>query len=554
MACAQVLAQIPVVRGKSTTQSGMLYYDHQTATDAKSRTYIYTLCPDSAGCIRLDFNLVECTLTDNLMSRDFITVYDGASTEAPVLSTLGNLHGSRVVQSQQGCLTVEFKRDAQSRLSIWTALWQAQSKAACIAPQEKGTCADVQDICGPSYHENFPYYGVEAPQALETVPGTCVERQHNSTWYRFMAQQDGQLSFDIQPDNGLDDYDWVLLRGNPKDPSACPDLAQVERKLACNFSVGRGPRASTGMGDLGESASAGAADCPYSRSIAARKGDVFFLLIDDFSMHSSGFDITFNEVVMPCINPAKDLLHIDHLPRQLPPKVDARTTFSQYTRVLRIDLGEKANARLANAPLPSKLFANTETASTKSIGELAVLPRYSGIAQVLIQGLKTSSLQAYSAEDFTTPIHYGDLLNLMARQDSNTAHQPANSWWSPPVAAFDKFSQVVELIVDERIDRNTAMAKQQIRYLRLLWTDRDGLSPDYNVAVFRYEEVRDLLDRVACSNPHNDVQYVSLRDVLESQQYQGLVVGRAGKSIKTLEQGRFESDRQIELECYHWSR
>ncbi len=549
----QLGAQLPVIDGSSATRAGMLYYDHETATDQRDRIYIYTICPDSAGCISLDFNLVEC-LQPGEEQDDFITVYDGASIGAPLLGTLGKRSGSRILQGQQACITVVFKRDVLSRNSIWTALWQTKSKATCISPQKQGPCADVHDICGPSYHENFLYYGVAAPQALETVPGSCVERPHNATWYRFMAQKDGLLSFDILPDNGLDDFDWVLLQGNPKDPSACPDLMGTERKLACNYAIGCGPQGATGMGERGDAHSAAASDSPYSLGVPARKGDVFFLLIDDFSQHSSGFHIRFNDVVMACDNPHKDLLKIDHQVSLGRAPVDPRRAFTQYTRILRIDLGEKANASLAKATLPSDLFAHQTQASGKSLGVLDQLPRCQGIAQLLLQGLKHGALPAFAAHDFQTPLHYGDLLEVVARQARDTSIAHSMSWWNPSEAALERYTQVVEIIVDERFDKTLGTASQQIRYLRLLWTDRDSQAPDYNVAVFKYEDVRPLLDKVYCQSRHNDVPTISLRDALEGRQYESLMVARTGKGMKNLGQARFEGERQLELENFVWPR
>jgi hypothetical protein len=548
-----VAAQLPVIEGGSATASGMLYYDHSTASDKRDRLYRYTVCPDSAGCILLDFNLVECMVQLGDSARDFIRVLDGAGPTAPLLGTLGKRSGSMVLQGQQSCLTVEFTRDAWSRHSLWTAYWRAKTKRECISPKGDANCGDVHDICGPRYHENFPHYGVNGPQALESVAGTCVDRQHNSSWYRFMAQRDGQLTFDILPDNGLDDFDWVLLRGDAQDPSACPDMAMVERKLACNFAAGRGPRGATGMGVRGEVAAAGAGDCPYSQSIEARKGDVFFLLIDDYSQHSAGFDIQFNDVVMACDNPHKDLLHIDHSERDLPPRVDPRTAFTQYTRILRIDLSAKANDALAAAVLPTDLFVE-HPKHAKAIGQRLELSDYKGICQALIQGLKTSTIPAYAAHDFVSPVHYGDLLDMVARANGDSARTASRSWWTPAPSAFDNFCQVVELIVDERFDKTTGIARQDIRYIRLLWSDPDLKAPDYNVMVFRYEDVRNLLDKVVCSNHHNDVNSLSLRDVLEGRTYEGVMVGRAGKNIASKSQAQIEGNQHLELQDFLWEK
>jgi Gliding motility associated protein GldN len=554
LVAASALGQLPVVRGYSATQSGMLYYDYSVATDLRDRLYTYTICPDSAGCIALDFNLVDHPAqAGDSVGEVFVKVYAGSNTQAAPIAEIDARGMQNLLQIASPCITLSFTRSQAASKSIWTAMWRAQPARACIAPDRQGPCADVHDICGPTYHENFPCYGVNAPQALETVPGSCVDRPHNATWYRFMAQRDGLLSFDIVPDNGFDDFDWVLLRGNAKDPSACPDLAMADRKLACNYAVGRGPHGTTGMGVWGEACSAGAGDSPYSQQVQARKGDIFFLLIDDFSKHSSGFDLQFNDVVYTCDNPQKDLLRIGHVEHAVAP-IDPRRAFSQYTRVLRIDLGEKANGSLDQAPLPIDLFSLPLQGLAKPLAGRDAMAQVHGIANVLIQGLKTSALAAYAAHDFQTPVHYGDLLSLVAREGADSGAATQGSWWNPGETAFDRFGQAVELIVDEVFDKNSGRSRQEIRYIRLLWAAGDGLAPDYSVAVFKYEDVRDLLDRVPCANVHNDVSGMSLRDALEGRQYEAVTVSRSGKGVKNASQAKLEATRPLELESYHWQK
>lgn len=543
---------LPLFKGKSRARSGMVYYDHQFAEDKRPRTYQYTLCPDSSECITLDLNVVgtgQTSANANPAPQDFIRIHEGEDGTGPLIATAGGQVGSKFLQSKSGCITIIFTRDQLALASTWTAQWQGKPKAACIDPLAQGPCAEVQDICGPEYRENFHWYSpASRPTAMIETPGTCVEKPRHSAWYRFMAEKDGPIAFSIFPDNGMDDFDWLLLKGDAQNPANCPDLKQIEQRLACNFAQGRGPKGSTGMGDWGESTSADASQCPYSTSITAKKGDVFFLLIDDYSRYSQGFRIQFNDVVMACENPKKDLLPVDQKPILKAPAIDPRRTFNQFTRVLRIDLDEKANYSLAHVAVPESLFKVEKSAASQSA--TATLNPGTGLPALLLHGLKTARLEAVSPSNLAMPIHYGDLLEFARRQAADTT-QPSAGWWTPGPDLLSRFDNVVELIVDETMDPS-GKTRQHIRYIRLLWTDRDGLSPDFAVALFEFNALRPFLDQVAIPNRHNEANSLTVMDFLEAQMFQHVTVTRSARQLRNPQESRFLGDRQVELDNYHW--
>ena len=536
-------AQIPTIKGYSETKSGMLYYDFKATDDQKERLYRYTICPDSSGCISLDFNWI-----DSEEGIDFIKVFGGKTNQAPLVTTLGGKSKSLFVQSASTCLTIEFTRDKKALKSIWTATWNGRTTSECIKPLEDNPCADVHDICGPSYHENFHYYGKNKANSIESLQTACLSQPHNPSWYRFVVQKAGKLSFTITPDNGFDDFDWILLREPKKKTQDCPENGPNTVKLACNYAIGRGPGGATGMGEWGDALSSGSSENPFCTAIDAQQGEVFFLLVDDFSKHSSGFTIRFNDLVMACENPKKDLLQIDWKKGLGKAPIDPRKTFSQFTKVVRIDLSEKVNLPISLNQLPTSIF---DGKGEKVIKGKMQLDQQTGIVSALLTGLKTTRLKAYQPNDFVTPLHYGDLLLLAERQmETDSASQ--RSWWNPSSATMGNFEQVVELIVDEIFDKNTGRKRQKIRYIRLLWTDRDDIAPDFYAAVFKYEEVWELLDQIPVENRHTDVQSLSIRDFLEGQRYRGTLVSRSHKQINNLQQAKFSGDQQIELENYIW--
>lgn len=555
--------QIPVVNGKSTTRSGMIYYDANLAEDKRDRIYCYTVCPDSAGCIYLDFNLIRSSQTassqvegpsdgDQGKGVDFVRLYDGASPTAPLIGSFGTTLGTQFIQSSAGCITLEFTRDAAGLDAIWTVMWRSKATTECIRPFEANPCANVQDICGPAFHENFHYFGQQS-HSPSPPRSACVDQPHNATWYKFAIAQAGKLQFEIIPDNGLDDFDWVLIKADTKTPGECPKLPDAKARLACNSAAGRGHAGATGMDGRGQAFQVGSAGSPYCQPVSVEKGDLFYLFIDDYSQHSSGFSIRFNDVVMQCSNPHKDFLRIAHDQHPGPASVDPRKSFSKYTRVLRIDLAEKANLPLAQSLLPAHLYDLTRGTESKLLDADPSFSHDRGMVAALVNGLKLGRIRAYAAHDFQSPVHYGDLLELPMRnrQDSSATWR---NWWNPGKEDMDSYMQVMELIVDEVFDKISGIKRQRIRFIRLLWTDRDGKAPDYNVAVFNYEEVRNLLDQIPLDNRHNDAQQLTAKDFLETQLYQAVMVERSAKSLTSLQQSKFTGDQQVELESFIWER
>jgi hypothetical protein len=530
----------PLVQGRGKTPSGMLYYDAAAAEDRQPRTYRYTICPDSAACISLDFNLVR-----SVAQVDFITVYEGVGVEGPPIGTLGGKSGSILLYGRQSCLTFEFKRVGPALESTWTALWHSQSETNCHNPKRSGKGVEgIRDICGPEFHEQFHHFGTGGMQFSEHA-GACITRPHNTAWYRFIAAKDGWLQFTIAPDNGFDDYDWVLWQQRKGQQFDLARLDSTSMRLACNYAGGRGAGGTTGMTAQGRSSSGDATGSPYCSRVMAHKGDVFYLLIDDYSRHSTGFRLNFNDVVVQCGNPQPDVLDMGRV-SDLPVARTENRDFMRYRRVLRLDLQTKANQPIARCPLEADAF---KTLSRPDKAAVFQPERQSGICVALLCALRGGFVPAYRPDQPDQPLHFGDLLELAYR------HQPASpegDYWRPDWAVLAPFLHYIELLVDERMDRNTGRQTQVIRYVRLLWADGDGQLPDFNAAIFRYPDLVPLLENVLVPDPHNDAGTMSLHDYLEARLYEAVTVERSNGSPRSLSGAKFADDRQLELENYLW--
>ena len=548
-------AQSELIRGRSTTASGMLFYDIEDAADQRTRTYLHTICPEKATCITLDFNLVFAK--DEV---DFIRVFDGNSTDDPLIAELGGESGSMLIQGNSGCITVEFSRDARGLHSTWTALWRSQEKGECIQPGESSECPEVQEICGPVYREQFHYFGAKDGN-YPNSEAACLEKVHNSSWYKFMIAHDGELQFTIQPGNGFDDYDWGLWKADPDRKIPCPVRDSLELRMACNYAAGRGGQGTTGMSENGDKHMVDAGGNPFSRPITVKKGEIYFLLIDDYSEHSSGFELSFNDVVLQCENPGKDFLRLAYTPPKSRPRIHPRDLFSSQTKIISLSLDEKANLPLLESPIPPKLFQHFAPEGSKDL--YADLSSGVGLIQILLEALKKGRIPAYAAHDFRTPLHYGDLLQMAYRssgeepesEPGDSIFGPQNhSWWHADPDLFMNLEMVVEFIVEDIFDKRKGQRNRLIRYVRILWVDDEAEAPDFNVLVFRYEDVAPLLELIPVVNRHNDAPGINIRGFLENQQYQGRIIHNGSKVPASGETQKYVPAGNYQLGDYNWSK
>lgn len=534
-------AQVKVVRGSSDAQSGMLYYDISKATDQQEKRFLYTICPDQARCMQLDFSLIQSAIEE-----DFIRVYAGEGTESEPIQAFGGKTHDRLFQYNGSCLTVEFLRDSRGLNTTWSMLWKSEEEGECIRAGEKDVdCPYVTEICGPIYRETFQYFN-QAQLSSQAVNGSCLDQPKRSSWYKFQAQQAGLLKFSIVPANGLDDYDWVLWRADTSWTNPCPDSLDLSQKIACNYAAGLGSVGSTGMSISGTSRETTASGNPFARPIEAQKGDIFFLLINDFSKKSQGFSIRFNEVVLNCDNPVRAFVPINHKIVTGKPVVPTRNQFSRYTRILRINLNEKANQPIGNCNAGEVDWARLPSSSAKHLEPGVRMPG-TGIHCSILNGLKLGRFQGYACEDMATPVHYGDILDFVESRGVSTN-------WDMSVDAMSNFGNYIELIVDEIFDRTSARKRQQIRMVRLIWSAPETNLPDYNVAVFQWEDLVDLFDQVWVSNPHNDVNNLSLKDFIKGQMYSSINIHQRHQNNRTSEEAAHGEQKTLEFEAYHWDR
>lgn len=116
------------------------------------------------------------------------------------------------------------------------------------------------------------------------------ETEHNTVWYKFIAPVTGALTFNILPVAVSDDYDFILFRYNEKDFASKLASQAIKPLRTCISRNDKKLNSTTGL--------SGNESCPkyihsgpgasYVKYVRVKKGDVFYLLLDNVKNHGDG--------------------------------------------------------------------------------------------------------------------------------------------------------------------------------------------------------------------------------------------------------------------------
>ena len=116
--------------------------------------------------------------------------------------------------------------------------------------------------------------------------------EHHTVWYKFTAEQSCEMSFTIAPDNPRDDYDFILFRAAA--PHICQSIRKGELKpVRSNISR----PTESGKTGLDKEATSyyvheGKGNA-WSKSIYVKKGEVFYLVLDNVYKEGGGHRLSF---------------------------------------------------------------------------------------------------------------------------------------------------------------------------------------------------------------------------------------------------------------------
>lgn len=119
-----------------------------------------------------------------------------------------------------------------------------------------------------------------------------IQREHNTVWYKFTIPYDCIFTFDLIPIRKDDDFDFLLFLYDG--PNFCQDIADG-KKIPIRTNISRKNIEVQGQTGLRESAveeyvPSGPGDS-YSRALKARKGQTYYLLVDNPFRENEGHTI-----------------------------------------------------------------------------------------------------------------------------------------------------------------------------------------------------------------------------------------------------------------------
>jgi hypothetical protein len=110
---------------------------------ANNENYVMTFCSNVPGeCVRVSFSAFD--LEDGF---DFLTVYNGSNTSAPVLGTYTGTTIPGILTSTTGCLTFEFTSDFSQRGPGYEAVLSCVPCPGSACPSCNGGAPPANDAC-----------------------------------------------------------------------------------------------------------------------------------------------------------------------------------------------------------------------------------------------------------------------------------------------------------------------------------------------------------------------------------------------------------------------
>ncbi len=143
------------------------------------------------------------------------------------------------------------------------------------------TCEQAYDI------SRFQIFGpTTAPETKgETTADFSLEK--HPTWYKFTVQKNGVLLFDIIPLNSKDNYDFMLFKD---EEGFCEKYKEGKLKpIRSNFNPPVNKKGITGLSYKGK-------ESDFDKSLMVKKGEVFYLALNNMYKGGKGHTVYFKEL------------------------------------------------------------------------------------------------------------------------------------------------------------------------------------------------------------------------------------------------------------------
>lgn len=237
-----------------------------------------TFCSNAGNCLQVAFSSFNTEL-----NYDLLYIYNGSSTASPLIGTYTGTNSPGTIIASSGCLTFRFTSDGGTVRAGWAATISCVTCGTTVPGSPQNCGGGATTICSnASFGGNSSGAGSVGDLSLNNQ-GCLAEAEHQSSWYFFSASASGNIQLSIAPSNTSDDYDFAIW--GPMGTVSCPPSGTP---LRCSYADGTGATGlSTGAGDNSE----GASGNNWVESINATAGQVFILMIDNYTASSSPFTV-----------------------------------------------------------------------------------------------------------------------------------------------------------------------------------------------------------------------------------------------------------------------
>lgn len=129
----------------------------------------------------------------------------------------------------------------------------------------------------------------DGDEELDDDNSGCLSSEHQSSWYYLNVQTGGNLTFTIDPQDNRDDYDFAVW--GPFTPAnAGANCPPVNSPIRCNYSRFT---SNTGLSTTAANTSEGQNGDRYSKHISATAGQIYILLVDNYSNSGDPYSLSF---------------------------------------------------------------------------------------------------------------------------------------------------------------------------------------------------------------------------------------------------------------------
>ncbi len=271
----------------------------------------FTICPDNAGCIAMDFSLFITENPSNNSSGDLLIIYDGPDNSYPIIGSFsGSLVDSdnafgQVFAGGNGCMTLEFVANGTIEVAGWEATWVALS-GGCPSYSTLEPPVDCETailICGEevlNYNSNGP--GIEE-LISQNIQGCIFAGETQSAWFIInineSAPSDVPLEFTIEPKPGGIDYDFAIY-------GPIENCSELAPPIRCSYAEeSAAGTLLTGLNSTEQDVSEtplfnemGGPANGFVKSILTKPGETYYLMVNNYSTNNVGFDLTWGQAVL----------------------------------------------------------------------------------------------------------------------------------------------------------------------------------------------------------------------------------------------------------------